>query len=82
MEVEICLQLLIFAVLTVHFCIGHETFMCTTNTDALKTKTPCSNELEEEVRSLKVQVRQLQTLLQQHENSHFTTIQGFPRGSF
>ncbi|XP_060561045.1 microfibril-associated glycoprotein 4-like [Ruditapes philippinarum] len=79
MEVEICLQLLIFAVLTVHFCIGHETFMCTTNTDALKTKTPCSNELEEEVRSLKVQVRQLQTLLQQHENSHFTTIQGFPR---
>ena len=39
-----------------------------------------SRDLEEKVQSLEMQVKQLQKLVTKHRDSHYTTIEGFPRG--
>ncbi|XP_045180249.2 microfibril-associated glycoprotein 4-like [Mercenaria mercenaria] len=59
-------------------CYGHETWTCTTNTDALVTNT-CPKEMEEKINSLEVQIQQLQRLVQEQNTSMFTTIEGFPK---
>ncbi|XP_053383518.1 uncharacterized protein LOC128549859 [Mercenaria mercenaria] len=60
-------------------CYGHETWTCTTNTDAL-VKNTCPKEMEEKIRALEVQVQQLQKLVKEQNTSVFTTIEGFPKG--
>ena len=75
----LALWLLIY-VLVITECCGQNVFTCMSSKDADLVNSK-SKDLEEKVNSLEMQVRQLQKLVKKHHNSHYSTIEGVPRGN-